>query len=127
MARRRMRSKSVAMGSVVALAVLFGACGEEEQVYCVDENDEVVDNDQCDENRSGGGAFFWYFGGRALAGGAVSPGTRLTGGGSDAKVSPSDTKTLNDRGFGSSARSSARSSGIGGTAKTGGFSLGGGS
>ena len=37
--------------------------------YCVDQNDQVVENQQCDnEARSGGGgAFFWYYGaGRGL-------------------------------------------------------------
>jgi len=109
--RRRHRSRDVALVAVPVLAFAFGACGGNDNAYCVDKSDRIVENRYCDDdayNGGGGGAFFWYYGGRASGGHYVS-GTRLTGGD---RVSTSNVAENARRGgFGSSGRSS--SSGVG--------------
>jgi hypothetical protein len=99
---------------LLAASFLAGCGDDEETAYCVDENDEVVENRYCDDEYDGvgtAGVFFWYFG----AGGSnISRGTKLSGGD---RVSASDRAALAQRGgFGS------RSSG-GGVGKS--FSTGG--
>lgn len=72
-------SKAPRVASVAVLGVLafsLAACGEEEQVYCTDENDVVVDPDECE--RRGGGGFFFYHGSSLPAN--ASPGAKLSGG-----------------------------------------------
>ena len=78
--RRRRRSRDVALVAVPILALAFAGCGgDDETAYCVDENDQIVENRYCDDDQArGGGAFFWYYGG-SLAGRAI-PGTRISGG-----------------------------------------------
>jgi hypothetical protein len=101
------RSRHVRLTVVPLLAAAFVACGsEEEQAYCVNENDEVVENSYCGDDDSGGsGAFFWYFGGRALTGGTIVRGTRLRDG---ERIVSTDKAAIRSRGgFGSSARGSA--------------------
>jgi hypothetical protein len=99
-------STAVRLSIVPLLAASFLAgCGDDEETaYCVDENDEVVENRYCDDEYDGvssGGVFFWYFG----ASGALSRGQRASGG---ERVSASDRAALARRGgFGS------RSSGSG--------------
>ena len=107
--RRRHRSRDVALVAVPVLAFAFGACGGNDNAYCVDKSDRIVENRYCDDDTShGGGAFFWYYGGRA-AGGHYISGTRLSGGD---RVSTSNVAENARRGgFGSSGRSSA--SGVG--------------
>ncbi len=79
--RRRRRSRDVALVAVPILALAFAGCGgDDDTAYCVDQNDQLVENRYCDDDESrGGGAFFWYYGG-SLAGGRAVPGTRLSGG-----------------------------------------------
>ena len=111
-------STAVRLTIVPLLAASFAAgCGDDEDTaYCVDENDEVVENRYCDDEYDGvgvAGAYFWYFG---ASGSAIRRGTRVSGGD---RVSASDRAALAQRGgFGS------RSSG-GGVGKS--FSSGGGS
>ena len=84
---------------LLAASFLAGCGDDEETAYCVDENDEVVENRYCDDEYdgvSGAGAFFWYFG---AAGSNIARGTRLSGGD---RVSASDRAALAQRGgFGS--------------------------
>ena len=86
---------------LLAASFLAGCGDDEETAYCVDENDEVVENRFCDDETNGvssGGVFFWYFG---AAGANIARGTRLTGG---ERVSASDRAALARRGgFGSRA------------------------
>jgi hypothetical protein len=101
---------------LLAASFLAGCGDDEETAYCVDENDEVVENRYCDDEYDGqtsSGAFFWYFG---AAGSSIARGTRVSGGD---RVRASDRAALAQRGgFGSGSRS-------GGTGKS--FSSGGGS
>jgi hypothetical protein len=113
-------STAVRLSIVPLLAASFLAgCGDDEETaYCVDENDEVVENRYCDDEYDGtsnAGVFFWYFG----ASGALSRGQRVSGG---ERVSASDRAALAKRGgFGS--RSS--SGGVGKSVSSGGGSGGG--
>src|SRR3954447_19287909 len=89
----------------------FTACGgNDDNAYCVDQSDRIVENRYCDDDSvHGGGAFFWYYGGRAAGGGRFVPGTRLSGGD---RVSTSNVAENARRGgFGSSGRTA--SSGVG--------------
>jgi hypothetical protein len=115
--RRRLRSRAVPLMAVPILAVAFVSCGgDDETAYCVDQNDQIVENQYCDDDeRGGGGAFFWYYGGLA-SGGRYVPGTRLTGGD---RVSTSNVAENARRGgFGS--RSSANPGGVGKSVGSGG-------
>ena len=107
--RRRRRSRDVALVAVPVLALAFGACGDDDTAYCVDQSDRIVENRYCDNDAfTGGGSYFWYYGGRA-GGGRFVPGTRLTGGD---RVSTSNiAENARRGGFGSSSRTS--SSGVG--------------
>ena len=92
-------SRAVRLGVVPLLAAAFLAgCGDEEEetAYCVDQNDEVVENRYCDDDDRG--AYFWYFGGGSyIAGQRVKSGT---------KISTLDKAALAKRGgFGSASSS----------------------
>ena len=103
------KSRSVPIATLSAIAIGFSACGgEDETAYCVDEENRVVENDECDERYSGGshGGFFWLF----LAGNrlnrAPAPGQRLPTDGAE-RVRANDRATLQSKGgFGSQARGS---------------------
>ena len=120
----RRSSQAVALTVVPLLAASFLAgCGDDEETaYCVDENDEVVENRYCDDEYDGvspGGAFFWYFVGSSV--GNIQRGTRLSGG---ERISAADRTALARRGgFGS--RSSSGNS-IGKSVSGGGGRSGGG-
>ena len=99
--------------AVPVLAIAFASCGDdEESAYCVDQNDQIVENRYCDDeaydgnnNGGGGGAFFWFYGGSRYV-----PGTKLSGGD---KVSASNVAQNARRGgFGSSSRGT-NASGVG--------------
>jgi hypothetical protein len=88
---------------LLAASFLAGCGDDEETAYCVDENDEVVENRYCDDEYNGvagAGAFFWYFG---ASGSNIARGTRVSGGD---RVSASDRAALAQRGgFGSRSSS----------------------
>jgi hypothetical protein len=118
----RHSSTAVRLTIVPLLAASFLAgCGDDEETaYCVDENDEVVENDYCDDD-SRNGAYFWYFG---SAGSGIKRGSKVSGG---ERVRASDRAALAQRGgFGSSAskggagRSFSSPSGGGGSRSGGG-------
>ena len=104
-------STAVRLSIVPLLAASFLAgCGDDEETaYCVDENDEVVENRYCDDEYDGvsnAGVFFWYFG---ATGSGIRRGTKISGG---ERVSAADRAALAKRGgFGSGSRGS--SSGVG--------------
>jgi hypothetical protein len=96
----RRSSQAVGLSVVPLLAASFLAgCGEEETAYCVDQDDQVVENRLCDDEYDGVGApglFFWYFGGV----GGLRVGQRVPAGGE--RISASDRAALARRGgFGS--------------------------
>ena len=115
------RSRAVPIATLSAIAIAFGACGddEEETAYCVDENDVVVENEECDERYRSGthGGFFWLFlGSNRLGGRRPAPGQRLPSDGAE-RVRANDRATLQSKGgFGSSARGG----GVGRTVSAGG-------
>ena len=109
--RRRLRSRDVALVAVPVLALAFTACGgDDDTAYCVDQNDQIVENQYCDDDaRTGGSGFFWLYGGSLLNGNRYATGQRLKGG---EKVAASNVAENARRGgFGSSSKTSA--SGVG--------------
>ena len=109
------RSTAVNLGLVAGFATAFSGCGEE-TAYCVDDNDQVVENQFCgDEDNGGDNNHFWVFGGAAIGGGkAIKKGTKLAGG---SKILSTNKSALTSRGgFGSKGGSTSgvgRSSGGG--------------
>ena len=125
------RSAAVKLTVVPILAAAFLAgCGEEEEqetAYCVDANETVVDNSNCDDesDRGGGGGFIWFFAGASLGRG-FGPGSRVTGLPGD-RVRASDRAGLARRGgFGSRARSTGVGRGAGSSGGGGFFGRSGG-
>ena len=112
------RSKSVKLVVVPLLAASFiaGCGGEKETAYCVDQNNQVTDNDYCDR---GSGSHFWYFGSPGLGRGSFA--------GAGERIAANDKAALAARGgFGSSARSGGIGRATGKTIGGGGFFSGGG-
>jgi hypothetical protein len=105
------RSKSVNLVVVPLLAAAFlSGCGDQETAYCVDQNNQVTDNDYCDRGNNSG--FFWFFAGAGLHRGSFA--------GAGQRINSTDKAALAKRGgFGSSARS-------GGIGRATGRSIGGG-
>jgi hypothetical protein len=100
--RRSSRAVKLTVVPLIAAAFIAG-CGEEEAeetAYCVNAQDEVVDDELCeDEGRSG---YFVYFGGLPFRGSTIGRGTRLTGG---ERIASTDRGAIASRGgFGGSAR-----------------------
>ena len=114
--RRRLRSRAVPLMAVPVLAIAFAACGgDDDSAYCVDENDQIVENRYCDDeayagNGGGGGAFFWFYGGSPVSGGRYVTGTKLKGG--DRVAASNVAENARRGGFGSSSRSTS-ASGVG--------------
>jgi hypothetical protein len=95
---QRRRSRDVALVVVPLLAAAVTGCGGNDTAYCVDRNDQVVENRNCDG--LGNPGFFWFYGG---AGGARI-GSQLKGG--DRVVSTDIGENARRGGFGSSSSSS---------------------
>jgi hypothetical protein len=97
------RSKVVTLGTVGALAAAFSACGDDETAYCIDENEQVVENNFCDNDTSG--SYVWFFSGNSYSRGASVAGA------SGDRVPASDKAALASRnGFGSTGQSTGGSS-----------------
>ena len=100
----RRRSKSVNLAIVPLLAAAFAAgCGDDdddETAYCVNEENEIVENRYCDSGTDS--SFFWFYGGSGVGGRAVR-GARLTGG--ERIVSTNRAANAARGGFGGSSRS----------------------
>jgi hypothetical protein len=82
---------------VPLLAAAVTGCGGNDTAYCVDRNDQVVENRNCDG--LGNSGFFWYYGGV----GAARVGSRLSGG--ERVVSTDIAENARRGGFGSGAKS----------------------
>ncbi len=95
---QRRRSRDVALVVVPLLAAAVTGCGGNDTAYCVDQNDQVVENRNCDG--LGNPGFFWYYGAGAAG---TRIGTKLTGG--DKVVSTDIGENVKRGGFGSSSRS----------------------
>ncbi len=113
------RSRAVPIATLSALALAVGACGDDEETaYCVDENDVVVENDNCDDEYDRGvhTGFFWLFysGNRFKT--TPTRGQRLPTDGAQ-RIAANDRAALQSKGgFGSRARSS----GVGRSVSSGG-------
>ena len=93
---QRRRSRDVALVVVPLLAAAVTGCGGNDTAYCVDRNNDVVDNRQCDGLGTPG--FFWYYGAGV---GAARVGSHLKGG--TAVVSTDIAENVRRGGFGSSS------------------------
>jgi hypothetical protein len=111
--RRRFRSRDVALVAVPALAFAFTACaGDDDTAYCVDQNDQIVENRYCDDEAvRGGGGFFWLYGASLASGNRYVPGARLKGG--DKVAASNIAENARRGGFGSSSGSRSKASGVG--------------
>ena len=110
------KSRAVPIATLSALALAFSACGEDETAYCVDEENRVVDNNECDrvQNNPGGGFFWLFLAGNRLGGRTPTRGERLP---PAERIHPSNRAALQSKGgFGSNARAG----GIGRTVSAGG-------
>ena len=115
------RSQVVTVGTVGALAAAFNAgCGSDndETAYCIDKNEEVVQNSHCDNDSNG--SYFWFFSSGAYVRGASVAGQ--TG----ERVSTTNKAALASRnGFGSTGKSTGGSNVGVKTGSSGGSSSGG--
>ncbi len=69
--RRRSANVPLAFVPVLAASFLAGCGDEEETAYCVNERNEVIEEEACDQGRPGAFVFFGAFGGRAIGRGTV--------------------------------------------------------
>lgn len=130
---RSNKVKSVISTTILAAAagLALAGCGEEDNrdVYCVDGDNNVVDEDLCDDagNVHGGGSYFFFVGN--LGGHSYSPGQRIpqsyisTG----QRVSPTNPTARANAGLPKTGKvsSGTRVSGGIGTGKPGGAAKGG--
>lgn len=99
------KGRTVGIATLSALALFFQGCGEDEQAYCVDEFDAVVENQNCYDYEDGTSqrAYFWAFG-SGLSAKKIKKGQKLLKG---VKIASNDRNALQSRGgFGTAARSS---------------------
>lgn len=101
----------VATGVLVVPSV--AACsssGTEQQAYCVDANNQVVDEVNCDESHGYGGGLFFLM----LASGGYGRGSVINGGG--ARINPADSAARAAAGLpatGRAAGTTVKAGGIG--------------
>ena len=97
---QRRRSRDVALYVVPLLAAaVTSACGGNDSAYCVDRNQQIVENRYCDTYTNSN--YFWYYGAHHASG--VHLGSRLSGG--TAVVSTNISENIKRGGFGSSSKS----------------------
>jgi hypothetical protein len=98
LSQRRRRSRDVALYVVPLLAAaVTSSCGGNDSAYCVDRNNQIVENRYCDQYTDSN--YFWYYGGT----GGTRLGQRLHGG--KAVVSTDISENIKRGGFGSSSKS----------------------
>jgi len=132
----RVRAAIGTVGLTGAAVGFLAACGtgqddEAREVYCVDEQDQVVDDDQCEEAERNGGfvggvPFFFLvggFGGNRYSVGQTIPSTYT---GAATRVNPSDSTARRNSGLASSGKVTSGSR-ISGGIGSGGIGSGGGS
>lgn len=120
---------SAPVAVISAAALVLSGCGASEPddvVYCVDENNMIVDEDRCDDTSgTHSNGFFWYMVGRYNSG--LKPGTSLDPALSSARFRSTDSAARTKAGFSSTGKiSTGKSAGFGkGGGKAGGFGGGG--
>ena len=95
---------------VVPSVASCSSSGTDEQAYCVDANNQVVDDSNCDETHGYGGGFFFLM----LASSGFGRGSVINGGGT--RINPADTTARVNAGLpatGRAAGTTIRSGGIG--------------
>lgn len=125
MASRGNFSSPIAITAASALAFGLSGCGANEPddvVYCVDENNVIVDQDLCDDSSgTHSNGIFWYMMGRYSSG--MQPGQSLDPQLQTARFRSNDGAARTKAGFKSSGKiSTGKSAGFGtGSGKSGGF------
>ena len=102
--RRTRKARTVSIVTLSALALFFQGCSDDETAYCVDEFDQVVENENCyaDETDGDRDSHFWMFG-HGVSSKKVKKGMRIAG----EKIAASNTAALQSKGgFGSAAKTS---------------------
>ena len=128
-----MNSKRITLPAVAAAAALvLSGCsagfGDADRAYCVDKDNRVVSESNCDQTRGGTGAGFWFLAGRYASG--IAPGTQLDSSQSTARIAASDTPARTAAGIGKTGivngSVASGKAGFGsGSGKSGGFGHGG--
>lgn len=110
----RLRLVSMAVSGVLvvpSLAACSSSGGEEQTAYCVNAENQVVDDSNCDESRGyGGGSFFLFMAVGGFGRGSYIP----TGGGT--RINPADPAARASAGLpttGKAAGTTVRSGGVG--------------
>jgi hypothetical protein len=101
------RSQIIQLSIVTSVAASLLSCSDPPTRYCVDQNQKAADERNCQTSSS---SYHWYYGGNT---GYVSPGTRLSGGSSQAPSEGFTTSEGTVRG-GIGASGEAMSGGHGG-------------
>lgn len=122
------RIPALTVAAVVAFSAAGCGSGEDEVAYCVDQSNQIVDDDNCDNSDGGGGGYFIWLG---SPGSSLTRGDRVPSGGSLVSATNSTARTnagLSGSGSYTSGGSSTGSRPGGfGTSVSGGGSSGGGS
>lgn len=114
--RRPLRPRLIGLAlSGVMVVPSVASCGssgaEEQTAYCVDADNQVVDDSNCDESRGYGGGFFFLL----LAGGGFGRGSVIPAAGTT-RINPADSRARVSAGLpatGRAAGTTIRSGGIG--------------
>lgn len=106
------RIPGAAFTAVILASGTLTGCGAQEEtvVYCVDENDEVVDENLCDQDSgsTSGGGFFFFMAGNYGSG--LQPGTKLDRS-AGSRFSPTDTAARKSAGLPETGKVSTGKSG----------------
>jgi hypothetical protein len=127
---RRLRSGTVILGGMGALAAVLIACGSEPDKRCVDRDSylfskgyRVVDSKDCKSGKSGRGDAAWYYGGTEKSG-RVDGGsfTKQSRGsrGSDSSSGSSGSSSSGGSSYDSDSHSGVSRGGFGGSSGSGG-------
>ncbi|MGH3727271.1 MAG: hypothetical protein ACRDTU_00805 [Micromonosporaceae bacterium] len=122
--RRRLKQPPLILAAAVTAFLAAGLAGcssdEDQYVYCIDDDGEVVDPDYCEDEEYGdeyGSSSYWYY----VASSRYSVGSRVPSDHVSSRVSPSDSSGRASAGIPSSGK-------VGGTTiRGGGFGSGSGS
>lgn len=109
MAKSGLMGKSCSIVAVPVLALAFIGCGDDqadETAYCIDQNDQVVQNRYCENVPSGdlGSGYIWFY---DTSGSRYHAGSRISRSAGGERIPAGNKAAVTSRGgFGSSARSS---------------------
>ncbi|MBM9468354.1 hypothetical protein [Nakamurella leprariae] len=123
--RRPLRLRLVTLAAAGALVVpSVAACSSDEAdqtAYCVDQDNQVVDDSNCDESRGyGGGLFFLMMAAGGFGRGSVIPSSAMY----SSRINPADSAARAGAGLPATGRAAGTTIKSGGIGKGGGGSSG---